>query len=433
MFGTLSQAWQTRAGSKSTRIILISVAIYALLRLLIQFAVATSGDDYFPDDLRIYLEAAQNLRQQHDLYPPLPLEHMEFYQYAPSFALATVPFTWMPKMLAAVIHTALHVVIYALLFVQWGRIFKRLGLEHTSSTLIAILPIWLLFSAFWSDLGFLNVYILTALLATLLIDAVLDERLDLSVLWLSIILQIKPQWAFAAVIPLLLGHYRFFFKMLIWAAGVYLAVSAVTILIVGPSYGWQQHKEYFHLLTGIGDTYPWRGPEKEFLGYNHSIVQIAVFIGGITTTALRIGQAIKLLLLVPLGVIVLRLLRHPVHKMGRDVPQLSLELAFVLYTGVFIWMDVVWELSLGIAVFTYLLATLDEQKVRTALWIVFLPYVLVDFVQIISYLVLGDSAFVQEVYIVTDYSIYIPLVMIVTLTFYALLIKRLWSQSTEGS
>jgi hypothetical protein len=394
-----------------------------------QFAVIP---EFVCDDLRTYLDAAQNLRQQNDLYPPLPLERVEFYQYAPSFALAMVPFTWLPNVLVAVLHTVLHVVVYALLYRQWDRIFERLGLDRASEALIVTLPVWLMFSAFWSDLILLNVYILMALLATLLIDAVLDERLDLSLLWMSIILQLKPHWAFAALIPLLLGHYRFFFKLIIAAVAVYVAVAAITILVVGPNYGWEQYKAYFHLLTGMGDNFPWRGPAKSFLGYNHSIVQTVVFIGGITSTTLRISQVIKFLLLVPLAIIGLRFLRHPVRKMGREVPQLGLELAFVLYTGVFIWLDIVWELSLGIAVFTYLLAVLNQSKARTIVGIVFLLYALVDFCQLVSFMVLGENAFVQGPYIVTDISIYIPLVMIVTLTFYALLIKRLWAVSLEG-
>jgi len=55
-----------------------------------------------------------------------------------------------------------------------------------------LLPVWLVFAQFWSDLGYLNVYVLMALLATLFIDALLDERLGWSLVWVSIILQIKP-------------------------------------------------------------------------------------------------------------------------------------------------------------------------------------------------------------------------------------------------
>jgi hypothetical protein len=429
LFGTLSQAWRLQAGSKTSRILLISVTVFALLRLLMQFAVLP--ELYF-DDLTTYLDASQNLRQQTDLYPPLPLKQVEFYQYAPTFALVMVPFTWISTVLAGFLHTALHVVIYALLYRQWDRIFKRLGLEQASRALIATLPVWLLFSAFWSDLILLNVYTLMALLATLLIDAVLDERLDLSLLWLSIILQLKPHMAFAVLIPLLLGHYRFFFKLILAAAAVYVAIFALTILVLGPHYGWEQYKAYFHLLTAMGDNFPWRGPSKDFLGYNHSIVQTVVFFGGISTTTLRIGQAIKFLLLVPLVIIGLRFLRHPVRKMGREVPELGLELAFVLYTGVFIWLDIVWELTLGIAVFTYLLAVLNQSKARTMMGIVFLLYSLVDVFQLVGYMVLGENALLQDAYVVTDISTYVPLIMIVTLTFYVLLIKRLWAVPLEG-
>src|SRR5262245_7673410 len=95
------------------------------------------------------------------------------------------------------------------------------------------LPVWLIFSGFWGDLGYLNIYILMALLATLLIDALLADDLLASVLWLSLILQTKPQWVFAAALPLLLGHYRFFFRLIGLAAVTYVGIAALTIAVVG--------------------------------------------------------------------------------------------------------------------------------------------------------------------------------------------------------
>lgn len=420
---------QVRGSSRVFRRVLVIVAIYALLRLLIQltlvagaFMPGETGDDFFPDDLRIYLEASNDLKHQRDLYPPLPLERMEFYQYAPAYALAYVPFSWLPRGLVVLIQTILHLAAYGLLYVWWDRIFERLKLVRAREMMAWTLPVWLLFSAFWSDLGFLNIYLYMALLATLLIDAVLAERLGWALLWLSIILQTKPQWAFAAVLPLLLGQYRFFAKLMILSAITYAAVVGLTLLVVGPAYGWEQHKDYWHLLTGIGNNYPWRGPDKPYLGYNHSIVQTVVYIFGINTAALRLATVIKIALLLPLGLVVLRLVRRrPAYR-----PTLALDLAFAFYTASFIWLDVVWELSLGIAVFTYLLATVSGRRVRQILWIVFLPYALVDIWQAFSFMIFGDSVMDPGPYVLTDPSIYIPLVMIVTVTFYAVLVRRLW-------
>jgi glycosyl transferase family 87 len=422
---TIKQVWSE---SRVYRRVLTVVAIYAVLRLLLQVVLLSgvlfpdeSAEASLPDDLRIYLEAAQHIQNGENLYPSLPLERMEFYQYSPAYALAFTPFLWVAPITAAFIHTFLHIIIYALLYLSWGRIFRRLNMPQANITLAWTLPVWLLFSSFWGDLGYLNIYILMALLATLLIDAILAEDLCASVLWLSLILQTKPQWVFAAALPLLLRNYRFFFRLLWLAAASYVGIAALTMAFVGVDYGWSQYSHYFRLLTGISAQYPWRGPEMPFLGYNHSIMQIAVYALGATPNVIRLATLVKVAILLPLGLVGLRFLRQPART-----AQARLDLAFALYLAAFIWLDVVWELSLGIAVFTYLLATYSNRNARFAILGVFLLYALIDFWQILSFLVLGPDVVVPGPYILTDPSIYLPIIMIVTLVFYAMLVRRLW-------
>ena len=410
------------ARSKIYRGILIATGIYAAFRLIAH--LLTLSDFFYPDDLRIYLEAAEAFRQHNVLYPTLPLEAMEFFQYAPSFALAFVPFTWLGRIPAAILHSAIHIVIYVLMYLSWDRIFGHLGQKRAQEMLIWTLPVWLVFSAFWSDMAFLNVYMMMALLATLLIEAIFCERLWLSVLWLSIILQIKPQWAFAALIPLLLGRYRFFFSLIGLSIAAYITVIGLTGLIAGP-YGFEQYRAYLHLMTNISGTYPWRGPSEPFLGYNHSIVQIFVYLFGITPRVLLVARIAKLAMLIPLAIVCLRLFLKQVGRAEDALPQVGLDVAFALYTGAFIWLDVVWEMSLGIALFTYLLATPERRSIKALIWIVFLPYALVDFFQLVSYGLLGDDAFVGA-YLIGDPSIYLPLVMIAIAFTHYLLVSRLW-------
>jgi hypothetical protein len=275
----------------------------------------------------------------------------------------------------------------------------------------------------------MNIYIITAMFGTLFIDAVLEENLGLSVLWLSILLQTKPFWAFAIALPILLGRWKFFFKLLLAGVIVNTAVIAGYLLLVGPVYGWQQFIGFFHFLASLNNNFPWRGPETGFLGYNHSITQIVVFLFGVTPASFHAATIIKILLLIPLIVICLKNVLHPARKIGYDIPDLGLGLVFALYLAVFIWVDMVWELSLGSALLVYLLAVLDKGKFSRGLtWLVFLPYALIDLWQIGSYAVLGDKAFVSNGdYLVTDYSYYIPIVMIVILVFYGILIYKLWN------
>jgi hypothetical protein len=387
-----------------------------------------------PIDLQLYIDAAGRLLHRESLYPVG--DQIEIYQYSPPYALAFTPFLLLSPAATAILHTLLHLAAYGLLYVVWARIFEEQGQARARRMLVWTLPLWLLFSAFWSDLGYLNIYIPVALLASLLIRAVLNERLGGSLVWLSIILQIKPHWAFAAAVPLLLGRYRFFLKLLAGAAVIYLAVVGLTVWVVGPAYGAQQYLEYGRLLWNMRGDFPWRGPAAPFLGYNHSITQIVVYLWGVSPQALALATAIKGLLLVPLGLVAVRALRRPPEDSAGAAGHPGLDLAFALYLGAFIWLDMVWELSLGIAAFPYLLATLRRRAERALVVAVFVPYALLDLWQLVSFGVLGDAVMAPGPYILTDPSVHVPLIMVVILIFYALLLKRTWrltrTTSREG-
>ena len=429
--------------------LLSTTLLYAMLRLVIQGAylamlllpeagimggvpewVDVEGP-VVPADLQIYLDAAKNLYARQDLYLQGSLERLEdHYPYAPPFALAFVPFLWLSPVAVSVVHTLLHIIAYGVLYIRWGRIFEHLNLRHAARMLAWSLPVWLVFSAFWADLSYLNIYIIMALFATLLIEAILTEHLGWSLLWLSIILQIKPHWTFAAAIPLLLGRKQFFFKLLALTVVVYIAITGITLLAVGPAYGLAQYREYIAFLGRLSRDFPWRGPEKAFLGYNHSIKQIIVYWLGVSQTTLRLATFVKILLLVPLGITCLRHLLRPVNCAGDEKPQLGLDFAFALYLGVFIWLDMVWELSLGIALYPYLLGTMQR---RFAGWVhfAFLPYALLDPWLIVSLVVWGMDIILPGPYVVTDPSIYFPLIMTMILMLYALLVARLWRAVSE--
>ena len=129
------------------------------------------------------------------------------------------------------------------------------------------------------------------------------------------LLQTKPMWAFVVVIPLILGRYRFFIKLLALAVAVYVVVAGATIVIAGPSYGWQQYSDYFTLLLSLGSEFPWRDPGAPFLGYNHSIKQSIVYLLGVSPSTFRLATVIKALLLIPLAAVCVRNLLCPVRKL----------------------------------------------------------------------------------------------------------------------
>jgi hypothetical protein len=430
----MSRFWgQVWSRSWAYQVALVLSMAYALLRLGVQ-GVYIAGrlpgqpEEYpIPIDLQVYLDAAAHVRAHQDIYLQADLSSIEYQlPYPPAYALAFVPFLWIPSRLVAVVQSLLHVGAFVLLYVWWRGMFHDMGMCREEEVMIWTLPVWLFFGAFWSDLGYLNIYIILALLATLLLDAVLHERTGLALLWLSMILQTKPMWAFAVGVPLLLGRYRFLVKLLVLAGVVYLAIAGVTIWIVGPAYGWEQYGDYVRLLPRLTRAFPWRGPDAPFLGYNHSIKQVLIYILGPSPALMRLATWVKVAILLPLAVVAVRFLMRPARQAGYAVPYLGLDLGFALYLGAFIWLDIVWELSLGIVVFAYLLATLQRRGAIVLTWAVFLPYALVDFWQIAGYAIWGMDVILPGPYVLTDPSIYVPLIMIVILWFYALLVHRLW-------
>ncbi len=428
-FKHIRQNWNQ---SRVYRFLLAAAALYALFRLAVQgvyllgLLPGQDGAAFVPVDLQIYLDAARHLLLKQDLYVTGSIKYMELYYYAPSFALAFVPFTWFAPRIVAVVHTLVIIFAYGLLYVWWDRIFTRFGLEKVREILALTLPAWLVFSSFWDDLGFLNVYVIMTLLFTLLLDAILEERLGKSLLWLSIILQIKPHWAFVVIIPLLFKRYRFFFKTIGLAILVYVAIAGATSFIIGFTYGQQQYLDYYQFLLNLRNQFPWRGPETPFMGYNHSITHIFIYWFGIAPNVLQLATGVKILLLIPLTVVSLRQFWQPAKVIVSKNARLVLDFAFVFYLGAFIWLDVVWELTLGIVIFPYLLATVKRAWIRFLIWVVFLPYVLLDVWRITSVAIFGSDVILPGLYIITDPSIYVPLLMIVNLIFYTLLIIRLW-------
>jgi hypothetical protein len=431
------------AESKLYRGLLIAAAIYFVLRLALQiylFAYAitpeaiaegtlVSGDLQFS-----YIPAAQHFQARQDIYLKGSLEILEMhFPYSPAFAFFFMPILLLPLNIQVPLLVVIHILAYALLYMWWHRIFHKNGLDRAEQGWAWALPLFLVYTVFWDDLGLLNIYLIVALFSTFALDAVLDEDVAWASFWLgAVILPIKPHWAFPLGIPLLLGRYRFFLKLLAGTAAGYLVVAGIALIGGGADYVLRQYQEYIGFLSRLSRDFPWWGPDKPFLGYNHSIKQTVVYYLGVTAENLQLATLIKLILLIPLGWVGFTLLRNPVNKAGKDTPRLALTIAFALYLGAFIWLDMVWEVSLAVVIFIFLLTLLKEKWARSLVWIVFTPYAFLDIWRFISYLVLGDSILAEGSYVLTDPFIYAPLIMVMLLVFYGLLIRNLW-QTERGS
>jgi hypothetical protein len=407
-----------------------------MLRLAIQMFLfsdamrpeaVTEGVQVSADLQQSYIASAQHFQAREDLYNKGSLEHVEaHYLYSPAFAFFFSPILLLPLQILLPLMVVIHILVYALLYLWWNRIFVQNNFINVARQWAGLLPVYLVFSAFWDDLSYMNTYILIALFATFLIDAVLQEKLVWASFWLgAVILPIKPHWAFALALPLLLGRYRFFLKLLLGALLAYLIVAGITILAGGFEYGMRQYQDYFAFLSRLARDYPWWGPDKPFLGYNHSIMQIILYLFGVSAANIKLATILKLILLLPLGWVSLKFLRNPSRKAGNEIPETALALVFAFYLGAFIWLDMVWELSLGMVIFAYLLATSEQKWIRVLLWVLFGLYALLDIWRLVSYLGFGDSVLYQGAYVLTDPLIYIPWIMMILLVFYAILLSKL--------
>lgn len=420
--------------SKSYRTWLMIAGIYFLLRLAAQvyFTIepfqseALSEGQQISSDLQIYVTAAQNFAQRQDLYLKGSLAILEtHYPYSPAFAFLYGPILLLPLPLLVGLSLLFHVIVYILLYIGWARIFAFAGLEAASRLWARTLPLTLVFAAFWDDLAYLNIYVTMALCATFLIDAILRKKPFWAAFWLGVvILPIKPHWAFALAIPLLVGQRRFFWKMLAGTVLAYFAVMGITLLAGGVSYGLNQYSDYLGFLARLSRDFPWRGPDSPFLGYNHSVTQTVLYFLGVSDGNKLLATLLKALLLLPLGLLSLKFLVKPANE---SASQRVLELAFVFYAGTFLWLDMVWEVSLGMPVFVYLLSVCQARWKRIALWMVFLPYAFIDFWRLVSYLAFGDEILYEGAYVLSDPLIYLPVILLVLLAFYFLLLERLWA------
>jgi len=400
--------------------------LYVLLRGLIAFAwVGGYLDipDWPPDnDLQTYLRAGESFWDHEDLYYE-PQDNFRVYVYSPAFALLSGVLTLVPYQLAAAVMILLHLLGYGLLYWRWFMIFQRLHMKAASEQMIRFLPLWLVFTPFLFDVTYLNVYIFMALLGTLLLEAVLKEQLGFAVLWLTVLLPIKPHWAFALAVPLVLGRWRFFAKLTVAGALTYLATMGITLL-VGGNYAWEQYRAYIQTLQAIPETFPWNTlTQHGHIGYNHSVMQMVAFYLNDGSAMLWTSMLIKALLLFPLMIIVWKHLRQPLNKPGQEVPQISLEIAFAFYFAAFLLVDVISEVMLGALVFIYLQSVLKSRPARLLISAAFWPYALMDLWATVA----GGTLFVIELPDVVLYpDLFVPVMLILMLAFYAVLIGRLW-------
>jgi hypothetical protein len=418
----LRQQWRNSSSFRWwTSLAIAGLAINLALTVLWQLEVVSFEETPPANDLKIYLEAGEHFLGRENLYIT-PRADFGLYAYSPAFAALLGLLTFLPYNLVWIADALLHIVVYWLIYWRWFKVFREQGLNSAGEALVRLFPLWIIFTGLLYEIAYMNIYIFMAFLATLLIEATLYEQTGKAILWLSILLLIKPQWAFALGIPLLLGGWRFLAKVVGSALLAYLAVFALIVLVTGP-YAPQQYWEYVQFLRSIPYTFPWDTVAKDgHIGYNNSLMQLVVFFTGRVSYSVLLTIVLKVLLSLQLIGIYWRTRRDPSRT---STPAFALEWAFALYLLAFLWLDVVTELTFGILIFTYLLGTLPDGALKNVVRIVFLPYALTH----IWITITSIASFIAPLPdLLIDPSLFIPFILIAMLGLYGLLLWQLYDR-----
>jgi len=148
-------------------------------------------------------------------------------------------------------------------------------------------------------------------------------------------------------------------------------------------------------------------------------MQLVAFFTNNAPYSVGLATAIKILLSLPLIAIYWRYRRQAPQE---ATPGFVLEWAFALYLLAFIWLDVITELTFGIVIFTYLVGTLSNHRLKSMAQLVFLPYALI----FIWITLIGIVSFAVTIpALIFDPSLFVPFILIAMLGLYGLVLWQL--------
>lgn len=375
------------------RLILWILALLGCL-VLVQFNIAGLRDTpltglpatfIFPgNDLVVYLRAGQAVAVGQSPYPGGPWRDTAVYHYSPTLAWLLSYFfqgdglLWSFRWLAY-LYLGLILSAYPLAWLIWRRVFEQLQLNQAGAVMISSLPLWLVYSQWFADQNFLNIYTFLLLLDGLLVLALLRQNTWLALVVVLLIAQTKPHHLYPLALPFCLGRWRFGLKLALACLIGYPLVAAVTIAAVGPPLGLKLYQDYFIFLTTIAERYPW---SAYYLGYNHSWQSILYWLFGLQPWIPAAVAALRVLTFLPLVWLGWRWWWRagPVGKQ----PAVALGLALALHLWAIISLDQLWEVTTAIIVFVYLMA-LGDISVRCWTLLIFTLFALLGLVQLFGW------------------------------------------------
>lgn len=417
---------------QQSRLILWSLALLGCFAL-VQFNIAGLRDTplnglpstfIFPgNDLVVYLRAGQAVSAGQSPYPDGPWHDTAVYHYSPTLAWLLSyffkgdslhwPFRWL-----AYLYLGLTLAAYPLAWLVWRRVFEQFQLDQAGAVMVTSLPLWLVYSQWFADQNFLNIYTFLLLLDGLLVLALLRQNTWLALVLVVLIAQTKPHYLYPLVLPFWLGRWRFCFKLVLACLMGYTLVAVVTIVMVGPTLGFKLYQDYFSFLSTIAERYPW---SAYYLGYNHSWQSILHWLFGLQPwipAAVTVLRGITFLPLLWLG---WRWWQRGCSVGGQ--PAVALGLALALHLWAVMSLDQLWEVTTAIVIFVYLLAVADAPMRRWTLWI-FIPFALLGLAQLFGWQV---AALFNRPADQFDLTARLPVLIVAALGLYSLLGRVLFN------
>jgi hypothetical protein len=177
------------------------------------------------------------------------------------------------------------------------------------------------------------------------------------------------------LIPLLLGHWRWWLKVVIGSGVGYGLTVLLTLFVAGLDFGWVLYQDYAGHLLNIAERYPW----TMHIFYNHSWQSILYWLFGFQGWVRPAVTVIRLLFLMPLLWLLWRWGQSPPDAERRS--PLALGLCFAAHLWALMLVSDLWEAQLLIVVFAYLLAVGGPQVRRWAT-LISVPFSLLSVAQL---------------------------------------------------
>jgi len=363
------------------------------------------------NDLAVYLRAGLDVAEGRSPYPAGPWGTTAVYHYSPFVALLLTPLfrdgeAALPFRALAEFYLGAIVMLLLVAWWLWRAVFRAARWPEAAEAMTVLAPAWLVYSQWFADQTYLNIYTLLLALTGALAWAVLRGRLWLSVLLAVLIAQAKPHYLFPLLIPLLLGRWRFFFAIGTAALAGYALTVALTIASLGVERGTDVYLDYLTFLGTIPDRFPWVAYQ---LAYNNSWRALLTRCFGLQWWIQPAVNALRLATLLPLAMVLWSWART---LTAMDV-RAAIGAALALHLFALLSLDQLWEATILIVIWPTLSVS-PVQRLRLVASSVMIPFVLLGFVQLAGRLWLGG-----------DLTAEWPVIVLPTLALYGLSVHAL--------